>query len=351
MKLQLYNSKFLKRAAGLLILLVLGFTTGCVSVAKSSPANTAPPNFMNSNSPISTQEADIYRILLYISAGVLLIVWGFLIYDLIRFHENSDNKDIVAREEAREGTIEAIYTGIPILVVIVIFIMALGTIRAVAAPAAKPTDLTVHVIGHRWWWEFDYPDLKIRTANELHVPVGVTVRIKLDSSDVIHSFWVPQLSGKTDAIPGVTNTMWLTSNNVGQFHGQCSEYCGLNHANMRFTVFVDSKADFDAWVANQQQPPPQPQGAQQQAAYTMITDGMCSMCHDLGDTGPDNATGPNLNHLISRQRFAGDVFDLNQENLHRWLEDTQAMKPGNDMDHKFTEEQINALMSYLLTLK
>jgi len=145
--------------------------------------------------------------------------------------------------------------------------------------------------------------------------------------------------------------MWLTADKVGQFHGQCAEFCGLNHANMRFTVFVDSQADFDAWVANQQQPPPQPQTDQQKIAYMTITDGMCSMCHDLGDMGPENATGPNLNHLMSRQRFAGDIFDLNEQNLRRWLEDTQAMKPGNDMDHKFSEEQINALMSYLLTLK
>ena len=331
--------------------MMLALATGCAPVVPSSPSNTPFANFMNPASPVAAREADIYRILLYISAGVLLLVWGLLLYNIIKYRAKDDDKDWVPPQTYREHTIEAIYTGIPILVVIVIFIMALGTLRAVAAPAPKSTDLHLHIIGHRWWWEFDYPDMKITTANEIHIPVGATVQVKLDFMDVIHSFYVPQLSGKTDVIPGVTNTMWLTADKVGQYHGQCAEFCGLNHANMRFTVFVNSQADFNAWVANQQQPPPQPQTDQQQAAYTLITEGVCSMCHDLGDMGPDNATGPNLNHLMSRQRFAGDIFDLNEKNLHSWLEDTQAMKPGNDMDHKFSEEQINALMSYLLTLK
>lgn len=320
-------------------------------MVKTAPANTQPPNFMNPASPVAAREADLYRILLYISAGVLLIVWGFLLYNIFRFHEKSKTKDQAPPKEARERTLETIYTALPILVVIIIFIMAFGTMNAIAAPAPKSTDLHVHIIGHRWWWEFQYPDLKITTANELHIPVGATVQIDLDSVDVIHSFYVPQLSGKTDAIPGITNTMWLTSDKVGQFHGQCSEYCGLNHANMLFSVFVDSKADFDAWVANQQKPPVDPQSDLQKQGQDIIVNGICSVCHNLGDQGPGNPLGPNLTHLMSRQRFAGEIFDLNEQNLRRWLEDTQAMKPGNDMDHKFSEGQINALMAYLITLK
>jgi len=285
------------------------------------------------------------------SAGVFLIVEGLLLYNIIAFREKKDSKEEIPPQHYREGLIEIIYTGVPIVIVIVIFFMMLGTMNAVAAPASQASDLKLQVKGHRWWWEFDYPDLNITTANELHVPVNTTVQIDVTSMDVIHSFYVPQLSGKTDAIPGIINHMWLRGDTIGQFHGQCSEYCGLNHANMRFTVIVESQTDFDAWVANQQKPPVQPQTEQQQAAYTLLTDGMCSMCHDLGDNGPENATGPNLTHLMSRQRFAGDIFDLNQENLRSWLEDTQAMKPGNDMDHKFSKEQIDALMSYLLTLK
>ncbi len=308
------------------------------------------PNFLQSASPVSEAEANLYQILLGVSAIVFIIVEGLLIYNITHHSKKSYQQD-VAPQHYRQYTIEALYTGIPAVVVIVVFILMARTMQSVAAPAPQAGDLNVEVVGHRWWWEFDYPDLNIKTANELHIPVNTTVQVDLNSADVIHSFYVPQLSGKTDVIPGITNHTWLSGDTLGQFHGQCAEYCGLNHANMRFTVFVETQADFDTWVANQQQSPPEPQTDQQQAGYNIIVNGMCAMCHDLGDNGPGNATAPDLTHLMSRERFAGDVFDLDQDNLRRWLEDTQAMKPGNDMDHKFTSAQIDALMAYLITLQ
>ena len=324
-----------------LALIMVLLTAGCSTTA----------NFLYPVSPISAKEANLYRLLLIPSAIIFLIVWGLLLYNIARFRKKPGQEATPPPQVYREGLIEAIYTGIPIVLVIIFFILTLRVMSAVAAPAPQSSDLNLHVIGHRWWWEFDYPDLNIKTANELHIPVGTTVQVDLTSFDVIHSFYIPQLSGKTDVIPGMNNHMWLRADTVGQYHGQCSEYCGKNHANMRITVFVDSPADFDAWVKNQQQPPTEPQTDQQKTAFKMITEGMCSMCHDLGDNGPENPTGPNLTHLMSRTTFAGSTFPLNQDNLRRWLEDTQAMKPGNDMDHKFSQKQIDALMSYLLTLK
>jgi cytochrome c oxidase subunit 2 len=350
MKRQSHNLQFMQRVMILLALLVLFLATGCTTAAKNSPVNTPYPNFMVSASPIASQQAQLYRILLIMSAVVFVIVEGLLLYNILHHVKKREDRDIPP-QHYRQYVIEGFYTGLPILLVIVIFLLMMGTINAIAAPVAKSSDITVHVIGHRWWWEFDYPDLNIKTANELHIPVNTTIRVKLDSLDVIHSFYVPQLSGKTDVVPGVTNQMWLMGDTIGQYHGQCSEYCGLNHANMRFTVFVDSQADFDAWVANQQEPPVEPQTDQQQAGHDIIVKGMCAMCHDLGEEGPGNATAPDLTHLMSRTTFAGGIYDLNEENLRRWLEDTQAMKPGNDMDHKFSEKQIDALVSYLRTLK
>ncbi len=318
----------------------------------SSPAKVPTiPDMLNPAGPIAGHEADLYRLLLYPSAVVLIVVWGLLIYNIIAFRKKPIDKEI-SPQYYREHLIEAIYTGIPVLLVIAIFIVMLGTANAVAAPAPQSGDLKVTVRGHRWWWEFQYPDDNFTTANELHIPVNTTVQISLESEDVIHSFFVPQLAGKTDVVPGVINHMWLRGDTVGEYHGQCAEFCGLNHANMRFTVFVDSKADFDAWVANQQKPAVQPQTDQQQTGYDIITQGVCATCHDLDDNGPEvHPTAPNLTHLMSRQRFAGDIFDLNEQNLRSWLEDTEAMKPGNDMDHKFSQGQINDLLSYLLTLK
>lgn len=349
MKNQEYK-KISKWGPRLVVLLTLGAVTSCAPKINTSINHTSIPLFLNPASPIAAKQASLFWILLAISAVVFLIVEGLLLYNIFHHAKEAGDEDLPP-QHYRQYVIEGIYTGVPILIVIIIFILTLGTIRAIAAPVPKAADLKVHVIGHRWWWEFDYPDLNIKTANELHIPANTTVQIDLDSNDVIHSFYVPQLSGKTDAIPGVTNHMWLYGSTTGQFHGQCSEFCGVNHANMRFTVFVDSKTDFDAWVANQQKPPAEPQGEPATTGHDIIVNGVCSACHDLGEDGPGNATGPDLTHLMSRQRFAGDVFDLNEDNLRRWLEDTQAMKPGNDMNHKFSAEQINALVAYLRTLK
>ncbi len=211
-------------------------------------------------------------------------------------------------------------------------------------------DINVHVIGHRWWWEFDYTDLGIKTANELHIPEGGIVQLTLDSVDVIHSFWIPQLSGKTDVIPGQTNHMWITADRTGTFIGQCAEFCGLEHAMMRVHTVVDSPDDFSAWVANQQKAAAVPQTQDEQAGYTLVTT-VCATCHSLNPDDPEPRVGPNLAHLFSRTTFAGAVYDLNQENLQSWLEDTQTMKPGNDMDLKMSSQEIDQLMAYLSLLK
>lgn len=351
MKNQQNYMRIFERVIVLVILPAVILASGCTPVKSVSTHGTAVPNFLQPASPIAAKQAGLFWTLLAMSAVVFLIVEGLLLYNVFHHAKARQEEDEMPPQTYRAHIVEGIYTGVPILVVIIIFVLTLGTIKAIAAPAPKAGDITLHVVGHRWWWEFQYPDLNIKTANELHIPVNTTVQIDLDSEDVIHSFYVPQLSGKMDVIPGITNHLWLYGSQVGEFHGQCSEFCGVNHANMRFTVFVDSKADFDAWVANQQKPPAEPQGALATTGHDIIVNGVCSACHDLGEDGPGNATAPDLTHLMSRQRFAGDVFDLNQENLHRWLENTQAMKPGNDMNHKFSEDQINALMSYLLTLK
>ncbi len=341
----------MKRAAFTLPFVALLLATGCVPTFSMAPANTPVPFFMNAGGPNAAAEANLYRILLIPSAVVLVIVWGMLIYNVIRFRKKPTDKEI-SPQIYREGIIEAIYTGIPILLVIYLFVITLGTMRAVAAPAPKPTDLAVAIRGHRWWWEFDYPGYKVVTANELHIPVNTTVQVNLDSADVIHSFYVPQLAGKTDVVPGVINHMWLKADKVGVYHGQCAEFCGENHANMRFTVYVDSQADFQAWLTNQEKPAVKPQTAQQKTGHDIIAEGLCATCHNLDDNGPEfNATAPNLTHLMSRQMIAGETFVLNEQNLRLWLDDNQQMKPGNDMKHTFSQSQINDLMAYLLTLK
>jgi len=308
------------------------------------------PTFLNPSSPISNHQANLYRTILIMALVVFVLVEGALILILVR-DRRQPNDETLPRQIYGNTKLEIVWTAIPILLVIALFIMTVTTVNAVAKPASSKSDLNLRVVGHRWWWEFDYPDLGIATANELHIPVGSTVQIALESVDVIHSFWVPQLSGKTDVVPGQHNTMWLKGDQVGEFLGQCAEFCGTQHALMRFKVFVDSQADFDAWVKNQQTPAYQPQTEDEQAAYAEVT-GACAACHSIDPSEVETKkVGPNLAHLFSRTTFAGGTFDLNETNLRSWLHDTQAMKSGNDMEITIPAKQLDQIVAYLMHLK
>jgi len=309
------------------------------------------PSFMISKSPIPTHEADLYMEVLIEAAVIFVIITGALIWTLIRYRRKHGDTSLPRQIYGR-----ASWFIIPVLLIVGVdgfdFVLMVKTMQNVRAPAAATSDLNLQVVGHRWWWEFDYPDLGIATANELHVPVGTTVQISLKSVDVIHSFWVPQLSGKTDVIPGQNNTMWLRGDQVGEFLGQCAEFCGTEHALMRFKVIVESQEDFDNWVANQQKPAYQPQTEDEKAGYEEVTSA-CAACHSItpGEMNNPDLVGPNLTHLFSRSTFAGGSFELNEENLGKWLADTQAMKPGNDMEIKILPEKRKQIISYLLNLK
>ena len=309
------------------------------------------PSFLEPASSVSQHQADLFTILIYLSIAVFVIVEGLLLINILRFRKK-DGDGETAPQIYGNTRLEVIWTGIPLLLVVVLFVLTVNTVQAVSAPSGKADDVNVHVIGHRWWWEFDYPDLGILTANELHVPVGATIQMDLDSVDVIHSFWVSQLSGKEDVIPGQTNHLWFRADKVGSYYGQCAEFCGLNHANMRIRVIVESQEDFDAWVANQQLPPAEPQSDLAQQGHDLITNGICSNCHTLGDNEGLQSIGPNLTHLFSRSVFAGATYDLTEDNIRRWLSDNPHMKPGNDMAGvTLDQNEIDALMAYLPTLK
>lgn len=307
------------------------------------------PTFLNPASLIAGHEAALYKDILFESILIFVLVIGALIWILIRDRSRGEDKTMAPQIYGKMAFIV-----IPVLIIVLLdgmdFVWMAQTMRAVAAPVSATQDINVHVIGHRWWWEFDYSDLGIRTANELHIPVGGTVQITLDSVDVIHSFWAPQLSGKTDVIPGQTNHMWITADQTGVFTGQCAEFCGTEHALMRLKVVVDSQADFDAWVANQQKPAPEPQTEDEKDGYKLVSS-LCASCHSLNPAEPGFKTGPNLTHLFSRSTFAGSIYDLTDENIRLWLKDTQSMKPGNDMILKLAPQEIDHIVAYLKLLK
>jgi cytochrome c oxidase subunit 2 len=304
----------------------------------------------NSASSISDQESSLFRLLLIMAGIVFVIVEGGIIYAVVRYRRHH-NDTVEPRQVYAHVPLEVIWTAIPFVLVGILFVSMLNTMNAVAAPQPTAADIKVTVVGHRWWWEFNYPDLGITTANEMVIPANATVRLTLKSVDVVHSFWVPQLAGKTDVVPGQVNTMWVMARQPGVYDGQCAEFCGIEHALMRFKVVSLDKAGFDAWVANQKLGAPAPQTDFQNQGQKLVAEGACGGCHTINGTTAKGIVGPNLTHLFSRSTFAGGSYVLNDANLTSWLKDTQSLKPGNLMTYHVPDAQIPAVLAYLKTLK
>jgi cytochrome c oxidase subunit II len=250
--------------------------------------------------------------------------------------------------------IELAWTVIPILIVVVLFLATARVIHAIEDARKPAAALDVTVIGHQFWWEYRYPGLGIVTANELHVPVSdrehpTPTFLKLLSADTDHSFWVPQLAGKTDLIPNRVNETWIDPHRTGLFLGQCAQYCGTEHAKMLLRVYVDSPEDFAAWVHDQQKPAKQDESVS--AGKRVFETTACVNCHAIGGTNGTGRFGPDLTHLMSRSTIAAGAADNTPENLRLWIENPDAIKPGSLMPAmKLSDEDLDALVRYLETL-
>jgi cytochrome c oxidase subunit II len=224
------------------------------------------------------------------------------------------------------------------------------------ATAAAHEKLSITVTANQWWWDVEYNSADVskmvRTANELHLPVGVPVRIMLRSNDVIHSFWVPSLAGKQDLIPGRDNDITITPTKIGIYRGQCAEFCGTQHAKMALVVDVESYDDFVKWWSRQLQPAAAPATPLAQAGYQYVTRGQCSACHNIAGTPASGGVGPDLTHLASRRSLAAGALPMSKGNLYGWIEDPQSIKPGSKMPTIGLEpKDLHAVVAYLETLK
>jgi cytochrome c oxidase subunit 2 len=222
-------------------------------------------------------------------------------------------------------------------------------------PQHKPV-LSIELVANQWWWDVRYhfqdPSRNVRTANEIHLPAGVPAMVYLKTNDVIHSFWVPNLAGKQDLIPGRVNDIVLRPERIGSYRAQCAEYCGLQHAHMALDVTVESPADFQRWIAAQEQTAPAPATPLAQAGYTYFMTRECSTCHTIAGTNAGGTVAPDLTHLASRKTIAAGTLPMSRGALYAWIADPQGVKPGNNMPYVgLNADELHAVAAYLETLK
>ena len=243
---------------------------------------------------------------------------------------------------------------VPSIILIVAFAFTLVTLKAVAEPAGAPV-ATIRVVGHQWWWEVHYesaaPDQAVTAANEIHIPVGEPVQFELESADVIHSFWVPQLAGKTDMIPGQTNEMWIEAKQPGVYTGTCGEFCGAQHAHMLLRIVAESPDQYTAWLAGQRRAAAPPPDSAAAGLHVFLTTG-CANCHTIRGTAAGGNVGPDLTHIASRQTIAAGTLPNTKGNLIGWITDAPAIKPGADMPRMAVPARdLPTLVAYLETLR
>jgi cytochrome c oxidase subunit II len=328
--------RIVKAALVVLAVTLTALTAGC---AKS-------PNFFLPESPQGRDIATLGWEIFIILSVVLLSVWGILIAILIKDRKRPESQ---VKQTHGNLKIEIIWTAIPAVIVAVLFVLTLQAMNALSLPSGTP-NLTV--VSHQWWWELDYGPGAFRSANEMHVPLDRETYATVTSVDVIHSFWVPQLDGKIDMIPGRYNKTSFVPTKVGTYLGECSEFCGHQHGRMRFLVFVEPIAKFTAWYKNQTLPSRRPSGAQATAGLQYMKTSACAGCHAIRGAGLNAKVAPDLTHLASRTTIAAVTLKNTPENLKRWIRDPQKVKPGNKMPTvPLTAKQLDQVVAYLDQLK
>lgn len=307
-----------------------------------------PQSTLIARSDFAEQILGLYALITWAAVGIAALVFGVLGYVLLRFRDRPGAP--LPPQTAGRAWLEIAWTVGPALVLLVIAVPTIQVIFRTQGQATSGDALEVTVNAYQWWWEFQYPSLGIVTANELHVPAGREVVLRLEGGDVIHSFWIPQLGGKRDVVPGRLNTLRFTARTPGEYLGQCAEFCGVSHANMRKRVIVDAPEDFERWVAAQRAPAVEPAGLAAEGK-TVFARSACVGCHRIAGIS-EARLGPDLSHFGSRRTLAAGMFPVTPESVATWIEDPPAMKPGAKMPAlPLTKDEREALAAYLVSLK
>ena len=357
-----------------------------LAVIAAACAPNAQQDSLNPQGPYADKVYDLFVPVFWIATGVFVLVEGLLIFFVIRYRRRKNRPAQMPPQIHGNNRLEIAWTILPALILAGV---AVPTVTTIFDLAREPEGnaLEVNVMGHQWWWEFDYPVEDINTANELHIPTGRPVLLTLCAvglgyedkptpSDcqpgppdgdqpaaigdgVIHSFWVPELAGTQDVLPGQANTLVIQADRPGRYSGQCKEFCGLSHAYMKFAVVAHAPDDYEAWVRNEQADAVTPDpGSLAATGMDVFLNGQCIACHAIQGLEDANGNpvvangGPNLTHFAGRECFAGCWLpNDDEEGLARWLDDPAAVKEGSWMpDYGLSPEEIDALVAYLHSL-
>jgi cytochrome c oxidase subunit 2 len=291
-----------------------------------------------------------------VAATVWVLTVGTLFWALARARRREragETLPVDSHRRMKVGVAAALSASVLILLVFLGVDLVLVRTRD---PVPKKHPITIEVTGHQWWWQVNYADTSVHgrfsTANEIHIPVGEPVLFLLSSQDVIHSFWVPNLAGKKDMIPGYTQSFWFQADTAGIYRGQCAEFCGEQHAKMALYIVAESLAEYRRWVASQQGPAMPPTDSITKRGQEVFLTAPCAMCHAIGGTPAGSHIGPDLTHLASRLTIAAGTLPNTRGNLAGWILDSQRIKPGNKMPPNMLEpKDLDALLTYLQSLK
>ncbi|HYT04169.1 MAG TPA: cytochrome c oxidase subunit II [Gemmatimonadales bacterium] len=321
------------------------------ALAVTGCAGPFPQSTLSPHSDFGRAIDGVFTGIFWWAAGVFVVVEALLIVALIRFRHREGRP--APKPTHGHTVLEVAWTLAPAVILVFVAVPTVRTIFATAGEAA-PDALKVEVIGHQWWWEYKYPDLGIVTANEMHLPVGTPVEVSITSADVIHSFWAPALGGKRDAIPGHVNRIAFRAEAAGDYAGQCAEFCGASHANMRLRVLVEPDAAFQGWVETERAGPAVPaKGSLAERGKAVFSRNACLGCHTIQGVSP-GIIGPNLTHVGSRTTLAGGMFPNDSAHLASWIADAPSLKPGSLMTRMkppLTDADIAAVIAYLQSLK
>jgi len=338
------HAKFLQVLA---VCLLVG---GALASGHSAALTVPTPNILDTASPNAAEVSKLFWLVMGFSIFVMAIVVAFMVAGIVGGIRDR-NHDEEPPQTHGNLKLELAWTIIPMVILAILLIPTLRAIFILDGFAAPENAIEVNVVGRQFWWEMTYRDSGVITANEVVAPVGTPVKLNLASADTMHSFWIPQVAGKTDLIPGNQRTLWFTPDREGVFYGQCAEICGDSHANMRLRLVALSPEKYETWLAAAQQPAKPPQAELAVAGSQLFIDKGCVNCHAVQGVNTYNRTGPDLSHIGSRTSIAAGILPNTRENMIRWLRYTDTVKPGVAMPNLgLSQEEAESLTAYLETL-